>query len=201
MLEVIHDPDPADGAAWFGPYLGWQPVRQAAAGLKRLYPLHYSGTQLSRTDFELARSLGIAPGDAAALARRISRMLKREPRAVRVALGELDAMRDRAAEQLMFEQAGAFSEQMRGLRWITEPQKFSTPDAVDGAYASTHGVVRVVLERGRLSQRHVQRTNGTPHADGHGEWTEMARASARLMDSFIDEGALGTVSWRTSRKR
>lgn len=199
-LEVIHDPEPADGAAWFGPYLGWEPVRQAAAGLKRLYPLHYSGTELSRTDFELARSLGVAPGDAAGLARRISRVLKREPHAVRIALGELEAMRDRAAEHLMFEQAGAISGQMRGLRWITEPQKFSTPDAVDGDYAATHGGVRVVLElrRGRLSQRHVERANAAPEAaaDGHGEWMEMARANARLMASFVDEGALGPVSWR-----
>src|SRR5438270_584028 len=34
-LEVVHEPEPRDGARWFGPYLGWEPVRQAAAGRPR----------------------------------------------------------------------------------------------------------------------------------------------------------------------
>src|SRR5438309_9033729 len=59
-LDVRHDACSEDGAAWFGPYLGWEPVRQAAAGLLRLYPLPYSGTSLRRSDREMARNLGVS---------------------------------------------------------------------------------------------------------------------------------------------
>src|SRR2546421_7517504 len=46
-LEVVHELDPDDGATLFGPYLGWEPARQAAAGIQRLYPLRYTGKHMS----------------------------------------------------------------------------------------------------------------------------------------------------------
>src|SRR5436305_7086320 len=77
-LEVVHEPQFDDGASWFGPYLGWEPARQAAAGLQRLYPLRYSGTRITRSDRELARSLGVDEADSALLAGRIERVLSRD---------------------------------------------------------------------------------------------------------------------------
>src|SRR5690348_848156 len=74
-LDVVHDPTPADGASWFGPYLGWEPARQAAAGLLRLYPLRFTASAPSRSDRELARSLGVSEHDRLRLARAIRDVL------------------------------------------------------------------------------------------------------------------------------
>src|SRR5256885_11464336 len=104
-LDVVHDACAEDGAAWFGPYLGWEPVRQAAAGLLRLYPLPYSGTSLRRSDRELARNLGVSDAGTAELAGRIARVLRRDRRAVPAAVHRLEGMRGRAARLLMFGQA------------------------------------------------------------------------------------------------
>lgn len=160
-LDVVHEARPGDGAAWFGPYLGWEPARQAAAGLQRLYPLRYSGTGLDRSDRELARSLGVLPGDTTDLAGRIERVLRRDRAAVRAAVRGLEAMRDRAAELEMFEHAGVLQQQVRGLAWITEPQKLSSLEPFDHdfcAVAATGDVaVLVILELrdGRLTQRQM----------------------------------------------
>jgi excinuclease ABC subunit C len=160
-LDVVHEARPGDGAAWFGPYLGWEPARQAAAGLQRLYPLRYSGTGLNRSDRELARSLGVMPADTADLAGRIERVLRRDQAAVSAAIQGLEAIRDRAAKAEMFEHAGVLQQQIRGLSWITEPQKLSPLEPFDHdfcALAVAGGVAVLVilaLRDGRLTQRHV----------------------------------------------
>jgi excinuclease ABC subunit C len=166
-LEVVHEARPGDGAAWFGPYLGWEPARQAAAGLQRLYPLRYSGTGLDRSDRELARSLSVLPGDTADLAGRIERVLRRDRAAVRAAIRGLEAMRDQAAELEMFEHAGVLQQQIRGLSWITEPQKLSSLEPFDHdfcAVAATRGVTVLVilaLRGGHMTQRHVTRLSSS----------------------------------------
>src|SRR5579864_335067 len=99
-LEVVHEPCPDDGARWFGPYLGWEPARQAAAGLLRLHPLRYSGSEIGRTDREMARSLGVTRTDPLVLAGRIEAVLCRDEHAVGEALRGLEEMRDRAAARL-----------------------------------------------------------------------------------------------------
>lgn len=209
-LEVAHEPAPSDGAEWFGPYLGWEPVRQAAAGLRRLHPLHYSGTELSRSDRELARSLGVAGRRPGELARAIAGVLRRDSVAVRGALHGLEVIRERAAGRLMFEHAAAVQEQIRGLRWISQPQKLASLRPVDRDYAAVAGAggvaVRVVLalRAGRLSQRRVERLTGrgeervsTYPGDPHDlEWMELARGNAALIASFAAAGALGPVAWR-----
>lgn len=162
-LDVAHEVCPNDGAAWFGPYLGWEPVRQAAAGLLRLYPLRYSGTQISRSDREMARSLGVSETDTSMLAGRIERVLRRERTAVRTAIHGLEEIRDRAAGLLMFEHAEFVQQQIRGLLWITEPQKLASLEPMDHdfcAVAGTRGAAVLVilsLRGGRMIQRHVLR--------------------------------------------
>ena len=162
-LDVVHDACFEDGAAWFGPYLGWEPVRQAAAGLLRLYPLRYSGTSLPRSDREMARNLGVSEADTAELAGRIARVLRRDRRAVPAAIHGLEEMRDRAAGLLMFEHAELLQRQIRGLLWITEPQKLARPEPIDHDFcavaATRDAAVLLILELrgGRLVQRHLRR--------------------------------------------
>ena len=203
-LEVIHDVAPHDGAEWFGPYLGWEPARQAAAGLQRLYPLRYSGTSISRSERELARSLGVAPADRVTLARQIRGVLRREAVAVRETLRALEQARDRAARMLQFESAHDAQEQMRGLRWITQPQKLAGLDRVDGNYAAVstadRTMVEVVLElrAGQLAQRRVSRITA-PASSARARddaWSELARENADLMAKLAAADALGPFAWR-----
>jgi excinuclease ABC subunit C len=202
-LDVVHDPTPADGASWFGPYLGWEPARQAAAGLLRLYPLRFTGSALSRSDRELAHSLGVGEHDRERLARAVRDVLARGRTAVRSAIGRLERMRDDTARGLMFEHAAALREQARGLRWITEPQKLGLMEAVDGDFAGAARGARVVLSLrgGRLAQRHF-----LPVADpgpsgvwAEGAWPELARANAELMARLWAADAVGPLGWRGAR--
>jgi excinuclease ABC subunit C len=200
-LQVEHEPAPRDGAKWFGPYLRWEPVRQAAAGLLRLYPLRYAGTSISRTEREMARSLGVSVEDAPAVAHHIERTLSRVPSAVASALRWLQSTRDQAAGRMMFEFAAEIQEQIRGLLWITQPQKLALLDAVDGDFAADAGTVRVVisLRGGRMAQRHVR---FTPHAgplprSGGGEWLDLARENAELMARLAAADAIGPLGWRS----
>lgn len=199
-LTVVHDPTPADGCLWFGPYLGWEPARQAAAGLRRLFPLRYSGSDLDRSDRELARSLGVTPGMSASLATEIARVLNRDASATRSALRSLEQLQRRAARLLMFEVAAAVREQIRGLGWITEPQKLGLLDAIDADFAGAAGSARVVLSlrRGRLAQRHFNPNAGqsSDRSPVGGAWTDLARSNARLMSRLWSAGALGPLGWR-----
>ena len=181
------------------------PVRQAAGGLQRLFPLRYSGTQLSRSDRELARSLGVTDADSRALALGIERVLRRDRSAVRSAISALERMRDVAADRLMFEYAAALREQVRGLRWITEPQKLGAIGAVDADHeaVATSGSItlRVVLalRGGRLRQRHVQPVasiDGGSGATPDGEWGDLARRNAELIARLAAAEALGPLGWR-----
>ena len=184
-LEVIHEPEPGDGAKWFGPYLGWEPARLAAAGLLRLYPLRYAGSSISRTERELARSLGVSQEDGPEVSRRIERVLRREPTAVAAAFRALENARDRAAERLMFEFAEEIQQQIRGLRWIVQPQKLSLLDGIDGDFAAVAGSVHVVisLRAGRMSQREVTVLRHVPSQPsprgGEGKWDIPSQPSPR----------------------
>jgi excinuclease ABC subunit C len=203
-LLVEHEAAPHDGARWFGPYLGWEPVRQAAAGLLRLYPLRYAGTSISRTEREMARTLGVAPGDAGELARRIECVLRREPPAVAAAVRDLEGARDRAARRTMFEFAAEIQEEIRGLLWITQPQKLSLLDALDADYAAVAGSVEVVisLRKGRMDQRTVSQkpTLALPRIRGGGgsrDWQELAKLNAELMNQLASVDAIGPLGWRS----
>lgn len=206
-LEVEHEPAPGDGATWFGPYLGWEPSRLAAAGLLRLFPLRYTGAALTRSERELARSLGVSGSDTAAVAGEIERVLRREPAAVTGALRSLEAARDLAAERLMFEFAREIQEQIRGLLWITQPQKLSLLDPVDGDFGATAGSVEVVisLRGGRMAQRYVRRADRNPYPalpgpeTGGDDWRELAHENAELMARLAEEDAIGPLGWRGPR--
>jgi len=206
-LDVFHAVDPFDGAEWFGPYLGWEPARLARAALLRLYPIGYTGRAMSRSDRELARSLGVGEDDREALASRIRSVLRREPAAVRVAMRGLEASRERAAGRLMFEHAGDVQESIRGLRWITEVQKLNALEPVDGdhratAYAGGEPVSVVLsLRGGRMAQRQVLRGYHVARTPS-GPWSELARENAELMAALVAHDAVApTTAWRSSSAR
>ena len=201
-LEVLHDVEPDDGAEWFGPYLGWEPVRQARAGLLRLHPIPHTGSRMSRSDRELARSLGVGEADRESLAARIRAVLRREPRAVRAAIAGLERSRERAAGRLMFEHAAAVQENIRGLRWVAEAQKLNALEPVDGDHAATAYAgsvpVSVVLSLrgGRMAQRHVLPGRRAPRAR-RSAWSDLACENAELMAALVAEEAVApTTAWR-----
>lgn len=206
-LTVVHEPAPDDGAEWFGPYLGWEPARQAAMGLLRLYPIRHTGTALSRSDREMARSLKVRPTDCPALARSIRHVLRHHADDVRGAIKGLEEMRDRAAERLMFEHASALQENIRGLRWITQVQQFAALNPVDGDFAAVgrakSTAVRVVLSLrgGRLAQRHLERLQNPESnelsTDDH--WATLAQRNADLMAKLAAADAIGPLGWRVQR--
>ncbi|HSP09765.1 MAG TPA: GIY-YIG nuclease family protein [Candidatus Dormibacteraeota bacterium] len=183
-LDVVHEARPGDGAAWFGPYLGWEPARQAASGLQRLFPLRYSGTGISRSDRELGSSLGVMPGDTSDLAGRIERVLRRDRAAIAAAVRALETMRDRAAQAEMFEHAALLQQQVRGLLWITEPQKLSPLEPLDHdfcAMAIAGGMAVLVilaLREGHLTQRHMLPVSP------RGAWREVLAAHGRKRGSI-----------------
>ena len=199
-LEVRHDVE-EDGAAWFGPYLGWEPARHAVAGLHRLFPLRFAGTRMSRSDRELARTLGVDGLDLANLVRDVERVLERRPQAVRAALRRLEAMRDEAAAMLMFERAAAIREEMRSLRWVCETQRLAGLEPVDGDFYGAAGDTAVVLSlrRGRLEQRRViPAADCDPRAGRESQdWVELAGVNARVMRDLAQARALGPLGWRS----
>ena len=202
-LDVVHDPEPGDGAEWFGPYLGWEPARRAAAGLQRLYPIRYSGTSINRSERELARSLGVALADRLVLAGQIRGVLDRNGIAVHSALRRLELLRDRAAQSLQFENAHATQEQIRGIQWITQPQKLAGLAPVDADYsavataASTTVRVTLSLRSGRMVKRTVTELDGKETAADPGDaWSALARENAELMAKLAAAGTIGPLTWR-----
>jgi excinuclease ABC subunit C len=202
-LAVVHQLSPGAGAEWFGPYLGWEATRQAAAGLLRLYPLRYSGDGISRSERELARSLGVNTTDRLALAEGIRKVLRREATAAHAAIRSLERLRDGAAAGLMFENAAATQAQIRGLEWIIEPQKLAGLHPIDADYSATSSSVGVVLSlrRGRLAQRQVVKLTDQPEwkscsSKADDAWTTLAQQNADLMAKLSAAEAIGPLSWR-----
>jgi excinuclease UvrABC nuclease subunit len=151
----------------------------------------------------------VTAADRTTLLRRIESVLRRDDAAVRGAIRDLQRMQDVAAGCLMFEYAASLREQIRGLRWICEPQKFGLLGATDadyGAVGRSGSIVLLVvlaLRGGRLLQRHVD--NAPPTSDSwqnptaHEEWEEQAHRNAELMAGLAAVGALGPLGWRVAR--
>ncbi len=151
-LSVVYRPEPAGQVRYFGPYLGGLRVRLAVAALHRLAPLRYAGTSQGGAGLDLARARGVAGGDRGELARRLTRILEREPAAVGGARDELARLRDRAAGNLGYELAGRIHAEIGGLSWVTSPQRVATLAGTSGTVAGWSGGVQVRFEisNGRL---------------------------------------------------
>ena len=151
-LEVTFDVVAARATTHFGPYLGWEPTRRAAAALNRILPVYYATTSLTRSHRELAQSRGIVPEDRKRLVKAITATLGRDPRAIANVVSRLAVLRDAAAESLQFEVAADLQGQIEGLQWITQTQKALSDDGFDldvwGAADST--LVTLEVRGGRL---------------------------------------------------
>jgi excinuclease ABC subunit C len=201
------------GGELFGPYLGWEPARLAAAALNRLYPVRYSGDGLDPSRRELARSRGVGPGDRRLLCGRIRAVLLGRPRALSGALARLAELRDRAAADLQFEAAAELQRQLDALRWIGQARPRLGSGDVDVWAAAGAGAlaVTVLLEvrAGRVEECLVRGAGEEAARAGRGDaprrlvagdgggavdrndaaWLAMAEANADLAARLVAAGA------------
>lgn len=179
-VRLLHRPAPGPV---FGPYLGGTRARLAVAALHRLYPLPYAGTNLSGAERDMAARAGVTGGDRAALAEGIRAVLAREIRGDE----RLIALRDEAAAQTRYEQAGRIQAELDGLRWITEEQRATVPGGGDLDFsASAPGVrLRFEVRDGRLCGWAVRRTASKSPSRPPPAWTAFAQRNAALAAELI----------------
>lgn len=213
LEPVVLEPGADAGGELFGPYLGWEPARLAAAALNRLYPIRYAGDRLDPSRRELARSRGVGPGDLRPLAARIRAVLERRPRALDRALDQVTRQRDLAAGDLQFEAAAELQHQLDALRWIGQARPRGAGDGdVDVWAVAGSGALAVAVHlevrAGRLQECVVREASAAPAApderrghprrlvaDGgtaHGgdaAWLAMAQANAALAARLLAAGA------------
>jgi excinuclease ABC subunit C len=152
-LRVVHAPDQKlSGTRFFGPYLGGVRVRQAVCGLQRALPLQLTGGQLTGSQRDLARVLGVGPADSARLAARAAAVLDRDRAAVNRLRGELMARREQASARLAFELAAQVQQEIRAVEWVTCEQKaaLATPADFDVTGWSDGVLVSFGMRAGRL---------------------------------------------------
>jgi excinuclease ABC subunit C len=151
-LSVTHSMEPADQARYFGPYLGGGRVRLAAAALRRLMPLAYSGEALSGSGLELARVRGVEPGARPQLVEAITRVLERSPAALASARATLVGWRDAASASLDFERAASIQAELNALDWVVAEQNVTLlePRAFDACGWSGGILVEFQFRGGRL---------------------------------------------------
>ena len=121
-LEPVRAPVAAEHWRCFGPYLGGDRVRLAAAALLRLHPLHLTAAAPATAVREMARARGVTAGDREVLAGRITRVLEGEAKALSECVRALEELRDQAAASELFEKASELQETIRAVRWLAEPR-------------------------------------------------------------------------------
>jgi excinuclease ABC subunit C len=189
-LDVVHAWCPGDRAKYFGPYLGGQKVREAAAGLSRVLPLAYSAEKLAGAKRDLARVRGAGPADRAGLMRSVVAVLGRDPVAVGRVRAELGRRRDAAAARQSFEFAAKLQAEIEAIDWITAEQKVTRADATDVTVRGWADGVLVEFEirGGRMSgwtQRHCAEEAARRHCgETPAEWTAFVVRNALLAASL-----------------
>jgi excinuclease ABC subunit C len=185
-LRVVHGDPSIDDASVFGPYLGGSRVRLAVAALHRVLPLAYAGTGLRGAEVDMARLRGVAATDRGRLAARVTDALGREPIAVAWVRAELEALRERASDNLAFELAARIDAELRAFAWIASTQRVTTlADSNVDVYGWCGGLlVRYEIRAGRLSAW-TQRACGPARARSYveqspHEWTDFAERNAKL---------------------
>lgn len=132
---------PGSGAV-FGPILGSEKARAARSGLLRAYPLHLSGTALTREQRSLADARDVGPDQRPQLASRVLAALSGEPHALSHLESTLTRLRDEMSRRLAFETAAAITEELAAARWVLAAQHATGPDM---AVATVHGSVSGLL--------------------------------------------------------
>jgi excinuclease ABC subunit C len=106
----------------FGPYLGGEQAREAAAALDRVFPLHYAHPRTG-ADRDMARVLGVLPEDRAPMRAAIVAVLMGDRAAVEATLKALVRRRQASVDAMDFEGAETIQRELEGLTWITEPSR------------------------------------------------------------------------------
>lgn len=177
---------PAAEEQVFGPYLGGLRVRAAVTGLRRVWPVAFTGVGLTASERDLAAVRGVDARDRSRLVDGLVSTLCGEPEAVAVTLAELARRRDAAAGAESYELAGRVHEEIAAVEWVTATQRVTRLDGVD-AIASGWGnglLVTWTIRAGRLdgwamrpcgvaaAQRHLDQTAPA--------WTEFCTVNAEL---------------------
>ena len=186
-----HEPQPSAVARHFGPYLGGTKVRLAVSGLRRMLPVAYASEALSGSGRDMARVLGVDPGDREALLRSLVAVLERDPAAVAAIRAALQRRRDDAAQAHAFEWAARLHAEMAAIEWVVAEQHVAVLEPLDlHVYGWAGGVlVNFEMRRGRLcrweqrlcseatARRHVEATPPRYADFGH----RNAELAARLI--------------------
>lgn len=194
-LLVVHGPVVADGARWFGPYLGGLRIRTAVSALERVLPLAYTGAGVRGFGADFARRLGVAAGQRAAMAQTIEAVLGRDPDALALVRQELIERRDRAGSGLAFERAARWQAGLEAVDWMVAEQHAAVMDPVDADVAGwSDGVlVRLEIRGGRMSgwtQRRAGRAAGEAAMSASSwRWVAFARRNAELAARLLDRAA------------
>lgn len=198
-LRVLHLPaGAAADVQLFGPYLGGLQIRNAVSGLQRLHPLGYTGSRLSAAERGLAEQRGVTEQHRAALGEALTRILRREPRAVGRARTALTELRRTAAASEAFELAARINAELEGLECVTSVQRVTTlaAEEADITAVSDGLVVTFTIRGGRLNGW------GTRAADPHGvaalatasrRWRPFAERNAALAAALAGPGHRSTA--------
>jgi excinuclease ABC subunit C len=183
-VAVVHERNESD--RHFGPYLGGRQVRLAVSGLCRVFPLNYTGSELTGTRHAMAGIRGVTDGDGVVLAINIAAVLGRDPAAVTSLKASLIERRDAASAILAFELAARLQQEIEAIDWVTAEQKVTRPERTDH---NVHGwsdgtLVSFAVRDGRLTgwthracgeaagRRHLERTPP--------DWAPFAQRNAEL---------------------
>lgn len=195
-LSVSYQPQPADQARYFGPYLGGLRVRQAVAALHRIAPLRYAGARLRGAERDMARVRGVGHADRGELVALVAEILERRPATVSLARQQLEQLRDGAAANLAYELAAQIQAEITALNWISSVQRVTTMAATNRTIAgwSCGTLVRFLIRDGRLNGW-SQRACGLPDAADAvaatpADWRDFTQLNAELAASLAQAADL-----------
>jgi excinuclease ABC subunit C len=192
-VTVVHER--SETGRYFGPYLGGRQVRLAASGLRRAFPLQYTGGDDSGSHYEMARIRGVTETDRATLAGQVAAVLDRDPQAAASLRASLSGRRDAAAAVLSFELAARLQQEIEALDWVTAEQKVTSPGRPDHDVCGWSGgiLVSFTFHKGRLggwTQRHCDEQDAASHvARTPSHWTAFANRTADLAARLTTSGS------------
>ncbi|GAB3257503.1 GIY-YIG nuclease family protein [Kineosporia babensis] len=180
-LDLVFGVEARPGVRYFGPYLGSGKVRAALAGLRRCYPLAYTGSRLTAAERDMAATRGVNSADRATLVAAVVAALERADDDA--ALKLLSERRDRASADLLFEIAAAVQDEIEGLTWVVAPQRMTVdgrPDQVLAGESDGFGL-RLLVRDGRVCEwKQGSGLRLGPKSTAAGDWDVFLKRNAAL---------------------
>jgi excinuclease ABC subunit C len=139
----------------YGPYLGGEQAREAAAALDRVFPLRYANPR-SGADRDMGRVLGVLPADRAPMRAAIVAVLTGDRVAIEATRTALTRRRQAFVDVMDFEVAATIQRELDGLIWITEPSRVLDPAPNVDIYGWADGILLTLeLRDGRICDWHA----------------------------------------------